>query len=46
MYKEIQELYKWCVEANIPCTIESLYDGYKIKFSDGFTKQITFGQRL
>ena len=35
MYKEIQELYKWCVAANISCTLESLYDGYKIKFSDG-----------
>lgn len=34
-YNEIQELYRWCQQGNIPCTIAPLFDGWKITFADG-----------
>ena len=35
MYKEILELYQWCVDSHIHCTLTPLYDGYIIRFADG-----------
>ena len=31
-YKEIGQLYKYCTKIGIVCTMEKLYDGYKIFF--------------
>lgn len=35
MYNEIRILYSWCKEKGISCTIEPLFDGFKICFADG-----------
>lgn len=35
MYDEIRRLRSWCVANGIPCTIEPLFDGFKICFADG-----------
>ena len=35
MYNEIRKLYYWCRANGIPCTIEPLFDGFKICFADG-----------
>lgn len=35
MYKEILELYRWCVDSHIRCELTTIYDGYKIGFADG-----------
>ena len=34
-YQEIVKLYQWCKENGIICTMESLWDGFKITFIDG-----------
>ena len=34
-YTEICELYHFCVDLGIKCTIERLYDGYAVRFPDG-----------
>ena len=34
MYTEIRKLYSWCKANGIPCTIEPLFDGFKICFID------------
>ena len=34
-YQEIIKIYQWCKEKGISCTMESLFDGYKICFPDG-----------
>lgn len=34
MFKEIVELYNWCIGHSIPCVIDKLFDGYKITFPD------------
>ena len=33
-YQEIVNLYQWCKENGIICTIEPLFDGFKIAFVD------------
>ena len=35
MYKEILELFQWCIDSHIHGTSTRLYDGYKIRFADG-----------
>lgn len=35
MYQEIVKLYQWCKENLIECTLETLWDGYVIRFIDG-----------
>ena len=34
MYNEIRKLYYWCRANGIPCTIEPLFDGFKLCFID------------
>lgn len=34
MYQEIVKLYQWCKANLIECTLEPLWDGYKISFVD------------
>lgn len=34
-YQEIVELYQWCKENGIACTLVQLFDGYQIRFLDG-----------
>lgn len=34
-YKEILELYDYCIKQGINAELESLYDGYKIVFANG-----------
>ena len=34
-YKEILELYGYCKKLSIPATLESLFDGFAIRFSNG-----------
>lgn len=35
MYVEIAKLYSWCKEQGISCTLNPLFDGYKLEFLDG-----------
>ena len=34
-YNEIKELYKYCVKIGINAVLETLCDGYAIRFPDG-----------
>ena len=34
-YNEIKELYKYCVKIGINAVLETLYDGYAIRFPNG-----------
>lgn len=34
-YAEIWELFRFCVDIEIECTMERLYDGYAVRFKDG-----------
>ena len=34
-YMEIQELYNYCIKIGVEATIETLYDGYAIRFKNG-----------
>ena len=35
MYDEIKKLYYWCRANGILCTIEPLFDGFKLCFANG-----------
>lgn len=35
MYKEILELKEYCDKIGVDCTLESLFDGYVIRFKNG-----------
>ena len=34
-YKEIQELYEYCVKTGVEATISPIFDGYAIRFKNG-----------